>query len=681
MRPQQSGPGALYAPYGCAAAPSGDAGVAAGGYVALVEQPVQRVRAVMAPTGVPAPAPAPAPVPVPVPASVEPVPGGIPAGSVPVSNPVIDLTGEESAGVITPAPNSTAAAAEDKVASEVLPASIHPAPAGPSAWTKGKRYLDKELASGSDSSRLFESMKTLSSAQRNRYCAAHWPTEQAAHDNIHQMSRLFLDADEMLMYARRWDGVAALPDLGEPSEEKRLERIRLLSEVEVDKRRLEQELPAKRAAKRAKEELGQWSNLVSNMKGPTFLAAFGRKKSEDSVKEVVREKKEELAKEQLAVAAGKKRKSGLAAAKRSHKKIRTETAAQSEPISSAASIPACVLAAEPARDLEVDLDAEGETDGEVDDLTQMIMDEFGEEEPVADDSATPALATQEEPEIPPLSPSAFKADLRFFEKQDSPQEKVSEQVTAPISILSLASREENTVSKIEEKVKKDLEALFENEATSEHVTAPSPTAISPREENTVVEEATSSEQDLDDLFGDNEEVSEQDTAPTSPLAAPQEDSMVAVGEDDVDDPFEENEEVPEQEISPTAESAPAELATPATADWELIEAGIHYAAMLSKAQAEITALEKSITNGVTHRNLLFRAARAKKSRPANEAKLRALKDEYKVLEQLSKEEVSQMWEEASAEAIQRRRQYDAGKAAKPAPRRKETGSCGGSKRS
>ncbi|UPX17274.1 uncharacterized protein EKO05_0007640 [Ascochyta rabiei] len=442
----------------------------------------------------------------------------------------------------------------------------------------------------------------------------------------------------MVMYTRRWDGVAALPVLEDPSEEQRLERELQLSDINVDKARLEQDLPAKRSARRAQEEFGQWSNRISNMKGPAFQACFGRKKTADAVREVVREREEELARDELAVVASKKRKSALAAEKTSSKKIKTTAAVQSEPTPSVASTPASIPAAEPAQDLEMDLDAEGETDDEDDELSQLILKGFEEEEPAADDSETPALATSEDPE----------ASSR---KEESPDEKISEHATALISILNLAPREENTVTEFKDEVKRVLEASSKDEATSE-----------------------------------------QDTAPASPLATPQQDSAVAIVEeheeeeveDDLDDLFDDNENVPGQvatpamECTPQAEAIPEELAATASADWELVEAGIHYAAVLAKKQAEITQLEQSITNGVTHRNLLFRA-RAEKSRSTNEAKLRELKDEYVVLEQLSRDEVFQMWEAANADAIQRRRQYNAEKAVKSVPKKKEAGSCGGSK--
>ncbi|UPX17275.1 uncharacterized protein EKO05_0007641 [Ascochyta rabiei] len=181
---RQRVPESLYAPYGYVDASFVDARVVAGGYNAPAMQPVQQIRAMPMPTGFPAP----------VSASVGRVLSRIPAASMPASMPasnlVVDLTGDEPAGVPAPAPNSTTAAAQGKVASEVEPAPAPAAPTGPSAWTKGKKFLDKVLPAGSDSSRLFESMKSrLSAAQRSRFCDAHWPTEQAAHDVIRQMSR------------------------------------------------------------------------------------------------------------------------------------------------------------------------------------------------------------------------------------------------------------------------------------------------------------------------------------------------------------------------------------------------------------------------------------------------------------------------------------------------------------
>lgn len=55
----------------------------------------------------------------------------------------------------------------------------------------------------SDPSRLYESMKMMSTPQRNRYCAKHWPSPTAAHENLLEMSKYFLDANEMVMYASK----------------------------------------------------------------------------------------------------------------------------------------------------------------------------------------------------------------------------------------------------------------------------------------------------------------------------------------------------------------------------------------------------------------------------------------------------------------------------------------------
>ncbi|KAF9693030.1 hypothetical protein EKO04_008996 [Ascochyta lentis] len=604
-----------------------------GGYNAPVMQPVRQAQLQPLPTVIA----------VPSPASVSQIPAGRQqdAGLVPASNAVIDLTGDEAAGAAIPAPNLTksstspqTAAAEGQAASNV---ELAPAPTDPSAWKRGKRHLDKKLTAGSDSSRLFESMKTkLAPLQRNV----------------------------------EWDNVAALPILEDPSDELRLEREQFLHDIEDEKAHLRQGLCGKRSAKVSQEESGQWSNMVSNMKGPVFLERFGRKKTADAVRDVVRERGEELARGDLALkGVSNKRKLAAAEQKRSSKKIKTKAAPQSEAVPFAAPTPAGSPASEPTQDTEEKLDAEGDADDggqieeEGDTFMQYLLDQFEEEKPTADGAASPGVEVLEEPTnaplslSPPLSPTSLFSPSALEMEEDKgnfPQERILEQVTAPSPTIS-SPREESTVAS---------DTIF-----SEQDTAPTSPVVAPQEENTVV---IAEEDDLDDLFVDKEIFSENTVVPA------EEDDI-----DDLDDLFTDKETFSEQDPAPPAdppqeENTAGKPEAPATADWELVEAGIHYTAILAKKQSEITELEQSISNGLTHRNQFFKA-KMEKLRPAKETALRVLKGEYEVLELLSREEVFRMWEEANPVAIECRRQCEAEKAMKSAPKKKEAGSCGRSK--
>lgn len=120
-----------------------------------------------------------------------------PARCIPAD--VVDLTDDSLLEAPIVAPNlvnnivsDQSAVPERQVAEEVEAAPAPRVKSSSAAWKKGSTHLNKQLNTqgGSDAWRLFESIKATSlKEQKHRYCQDHWPTEEAAYDDILQMSR------------------------------------------------------------------------------------------------------------------------------------------------------------------------------------------------------------------------------------------------------------------------------------------------------------------------------------------------------------------------------------------------------------------------------------------------------------------------------------------------------------
>ena len=617
------------------------------------------------------------------------------------------------------------------------------------AWKLGKKVLDKYLNNqgGSDQSLLYESLKNLPSDKRNRYCEANWHTEQNAKDDIFEMSKLFLDAQEMVLYAAQWD--ALVREKGEKAQ----------AEIDAAKSALRQALPDKRWEKREREQQGQFSDWLMRMKGPEFYRLYKRDKSPAAVQDVLREQREERARERQSLLTARKRKADRAQERVKPAKKPKITASRQPPKKASAPV------VQPARE-ETDLDAEGETD---DEYEREKLKSLQAEASSADNAAIliAARPTQEalSPSAPPSpspsrSPSPFNdpshADLEIInpDLDSSPEhvtavtaatpppaysppvplgkhtaaqhtdegyssptvkppapDKSSEQATAPKSLTSTTTREENTV--------------VEDETFADQVTVPLLITDTAQEENTVVIEKYLEDEEIDDLFEEDEMTEEENTPTTNtqtgedlpdpvsepaveiavmtPVAAPDlvEDLPAAISEavvevvaesadaarevadvllDPLHGPVVETAAVTPVGATEVAGDLPAPVSEATKA--MLIQADQHHERLVAAKQVEIADVEQSIAQATTHYNALVRK-RKEKDRPVNEAKLQVLKVELQRLQERSQEEKVEMWKENDPTRVVALETYFAQKAEREAiteaQKKNDIMSCGGSK--
>lgn len=197
------------------------------------------------------------------------------------------------------------------------------------------------------------------SEQKYRYCEAHWSTEKDAYEDVVKMSRYFIDVNEMLMYALKWDRLDKLPAFEEASDEVRKEREKLEKEIADEQSSLMKALPEKRNIRREEEEQAQFSGLVGNMKRSTFEANFDMKKNMKNVREAVSRRQQQLAEEKASYAAQlekRKAKSMPAGCEKPSKKPKP----QGNQFAAPAVTPTHIT----AQEVGSDIDAEGETDSE-----------------------------------------------------------------------------------------------------------------------------------------------------------------------------------------------------------------------------------------------------------------------------------------------------------------------------
>lgn len=554
-----------------------------------------------------------------------------------------------------------------QVAGEVEVEEIPAPPVKPklAIWTKCKQYLQKTLRfqERSNAVRLFESMKTdLRSEQRKKYCEAHWPTEEAARTDIIEMSRYFLDANEMIMHRLKWDRLDALIQNQPLTEEEALVCDKLLKEITEEKANLLAAFGEKKEDKIDREERGQKLNWASRMKTTERNKRFGPGTSKRQARDMLEAQHE-------SERAEKKRRKTTAPARRSRKKPSSSVVA-TPPVLPAPVVPAPVPTPEPSQEMGSGQDAEGETDDEAEvgvthddpeDLEADLLAAFLEddEEPAPEaEIATSASTTPEEDAIPsspvpPPVPSSLhelvivNPDQGYY-SISPPLNKDSQPCKAPISLATLASQKENTVGAAT--------------AFPEHVTF-SPTISAPQEENTAVPNDEITVEDIDGIFADDE-FSKHVTAPPT-ISVPQEENTV-VPDEDFDYLFEDDTPEPEmnqQEAPNTTDAMPVEERSPTSTvesprmeideeqevevepEEEHSGAQKYRAELLAKKQAEIEAKEKEIVVTKAHiaasENVPV-AKRMEKRLLALEAEVLAQMREFEELEKLSEEGVLEM---------------------------------------
>ncbi|KAH6625151.1 hypothetical protein C7974DRAFT_455057 [Boeremia exigua] len=450
-----------FAPQGFGNPWQGTAGPQAhyGGYNAPYV-PVQQAMATPAVVPVPARAAIPAPAPAPAPSSalapaqvhspprtpVSPPPQA-PASSplpAPTSEDVVDLTQETSAEEPVVAPATKVKASS-------------------SFWKKGEANLKLRLNTqgGSNLLRLFDSMSNLGPSQgKYRYCEAHWPTEEAAYEDITEMSTYFIDAQEMLMYALKWDGFAGFCSLENPSDEDLVERERQAAEIAAEKRCLRMDLPEKVKQKKAREEHGQWINWVDNLPRRKFKEVFKLPRTPNNIAEVKRERAEEIEREiaeRVALLARERARNAESLVKRSSKKRKAKSLVE-EPSKKSKSADLSSSGS--------DIDAEGETDDESQTLPEASsLPEESMDMPMCALNSPPSL-----PASPLLRPT-------------SPREENTVVITEEqVADSSVTSDEAPSMSEVD-----DTASLFEDDDTA----------------------SLFEDDDMASLFGDNDEEEEQ----------------------------------------------------------------------------------------------------------------------------------------------------------------------------
>lgn len=500
---------------------------------------------VQANIGTPAPAPAPAPTPARAPIQRDPA-------------AVVDLTNESS----VQAP--TAAAPEAKTILRAKPKS--------SFWKKGAQYLNKKLnnQSGTNVWRLFESMSALGpTVQKHRYCEAHWPTEEAAYEDILEMSKYFIDVSEMLMFASKWDVLDRLSAPEDASDETRLQREKLEKEIASEKSSLVKALPKKKRTKQVWEQHGQWSNWVRNLTRERFREEFDVKHSADNVKTVIAERERKIMQELAeASAVPKKRKANTVPAEVEGPSKKSKAEAVSAVTSKVAPT------SESARYVGSDVDAEGEIDDEFEAEPKPSFDYQLANELVESIMADASSAPHSEPS--PYMPGEIEND--------------EEQVTALISSSVPVAKGEIASVQMDEGFFSvspgNFDILQLEQAFVEQVTAPGSYTIEvPQEEHTAAaEELTVA--DIDSLFEDFENTTEDLPATTSGVAAAH--TTEEVMSNEVLCPTPSTTQVTEDHLTPlTADEIAATTARRAG----LAADGVELTSYLAEDRAELATLE------------------------------------------------------------------------------------------
>ncbi|KAJ4983767.1 hypothetical protein SVAN01_10745 [Stagonosporopsis vannaccii] len=309
-----------------------------------------------------------------------------------------------------------------------------------SFWKRGQQYLNNKLKnqSGSNVWRLLESMSALGpSDQKHRYCEAHWPTEEAAHKDIVEMSKYFIDVSEMLMYASKWDSLDKLSALEDSRDEVLLKRGQLEKEIADEKSSLVKALPKKRSNSQEWEKHAQWCNMVRNMSRNRFRDTFDIKHSAENVKSVIAREERKILKEMAkGNAASKKRKANKVPARveRPSKKLKAKSIRPDTPSEANA-------AYELAPNADSDVDAEGETEDEME-----LEPNLSFEDELAQEMEDLLMADRRPVEM--RAPTLFQpyepSENSIPRLEDIQQ--LQEQVNAPISPARLAAKKGNTAA-------------------------------------------------------------------------------------------------------------------------------------------------------------------------------------------------------------------------------------------
>lgn len=440
----------------------------------------------------------------------------------------------------------------------------------------------------------------------------------------------------------KWDRLDALSVLEDPSDKERVEREQLQAEVTTEKTRLEKALPEKRRTKQERQEHAQWKDYVQHMKGDAFFRAFDKRKTKANVRLVIREKEEREE-------ASKKRKAGQMPDKAERLGKRTNArAVQSRKPKSTGEAKVAPAAVQAPR---IDQDAEGETDDEAE-VMATILAELEEDEPEANDAATPTSVLLETFDLPSRTPSPMlfsqpeSADLVIITEEHTAEhtEQASRQVIAPISLTALASWEENTIIEHQDDgysstspsienpseqvmsptepilppTPREGDTMMDDEMFAEQVTAPTLLAETPQEEDTVVEEQISEEDDLASLFGDGGDVMEEGNTPVTDSAEAVEDLPAGIFTEEAAPSIEEP-EVSEDLPAPMSEE---EIASLAAKQAELANARLELTNDLAEKEAELAALDKRLTTS----NIVWKK-KLESQRSIMEARFEGLKRE------------------------------------------------------
>lgn len=204
----------------------------------------------------------------------------------------IDLTGDDLDEIeVTDddAPHELDDAPEPTISQEVktVPA---PAPKPDSKfWRNGSAHLKLKLNNVGNSNQyfLFGSLQEIEPAtKRHKYAAAHWPSDEAAYEDIMNMSSYFVDATEMLSYRMRWNSIEA--DLA--SGTLTLEQENALREnLAKEKSRLQAEMPSKRQNKLDRGTKAAEAEVIMHMSRDRFLKKYGMKASQANRDKAIRD--------------------------------------------------------------------------------------------------------------------------------------------------------------------------------------------------------------------------------------------------------------------------------------------------------------------------------------------------------------------------------------------------------